>query len=508
MGEYRLRRRRVGPGPGFVAWLLCVPGLWAGLPTTPASAGVRAPLDGAGDFRFLADLPTQPTAAGTSRVDLTVRIDHSEIRPAGAPERWQRRAAVALKIAREGWIAVDTLQVFEVRGDASSSSRAVVPFELLELSANVGPGRWAVTVTSTLLGEETRTARATGILEVPDLPQSGPWIGDPEFRVRSSKVSLPHPQRLYGVLQDTLEVFYEVAGMVPGQRIGVEMSVRDPIHGGMDEQLVWLDPASDRSGFLFRLPLGSFPESVYEFAMRLAHPEPSVPRDVRAEFVVSWRMERSLQTSDDVVVEATLLLPSDELANFLRASRVAQSQRMQEFWDEHDPTPGTTVNELQERFEERVAYARRHYGEARKPGPLTARGRTYIRCGAPHEVEVEVVPANGADLDEAIERVHDSFNTPLEGVIAREQENQIDFVGLQRPLRNPSEEVVRDRLRNQARVGQEGSFELWIYRGDGEPLFEVDAVSGESLDLRFLFVDRLGIGQFDLEFSNLPNRRE
>lgn len=508
MREHPLLDRRARRGPLIAAWILGGLALVAGPLATPAPAGVRAPLEGMGDFRFLADLPTQPAGAGASRVDLTVRIDHAEIRPADAPERWQRRVAVALKIAREGWIAVDTLQVFEARGDAAVREASVIAFEVFELSAQVEPGRWAVTVTATLIGDGGATARATGVLEVPLAPASGPRLGDPEFRVRSAGISLPHPQRLYGVLQDTLEVYYEITGAEAGQRIGIEMEVSDPIHGGMDEQLVWLDPEDRRSGFLFRLPLGSFPEGVYQFAMRMAHPEVETPRETQAEFVVSWRMERSLQSSDDVRIEATLLLPSDEQADFFRLSRVAQSQRMQQFWDERDPTPGTQTNELQVLFAERVDHARRHYGEARTPGPLTARGRTYVRYGPPHEIDVEVIPADGADLDEAIERVHDSFATPLEGVIAREQENQTDLVGLKRPVRDATAEVVRDRLRNQARVGQEGSFELWIYRGDGDPLFESSAVWGESLDLRFLFVDRLGIGQFELEFSNLPNPRE
>lgn len=494
-----------GPGPllGLLLTALLV---------TPASAGVRAPLDGVGDFRFLVDLPTQPIPGGLARVDLAVRVDHSEVRPEGAPDRWQRRVAVALKIAREGQIAVDTLQVFEVRGEALTADPDRVPFDLLELSTPIGPGRWAATVTCTLLGDGNRIARASGVLEVAAPDGAQPRLGDPEFRVRSAGVSLPHPQRLYGVLQDTLEVYYELAGATPGERLGVEIAVRDPIHGGMDEQLVWLEPTQERSGHLFRLPLGSFPDGVYEFALRLAASSGAErgesPRESRADFVVSWRMARSVQEADDVLVEASLLLPSEDLEAFRRLSRAAQSQRMQDFWDEHDPTPGTTINETQERFAERVAYAHRHYGESRVPGPLTARGRTYVRYGEPLEVEVKVIPSNGADLDEAIERVHDTFTTPLEGVAAREQENKVDFVGLRRPMRVASDGVLRDRYRNQARVGQEGSFELWIYRGDGDPLFDDTGAWAENIDLRFLFVDRLGIGKYELDFSNLPNRRE
>ena len=58
---------------------------------------------------------------------------------------------------------------------------------------------------------------------------------------------------------------------------------------------------------------------------------------------------------------------------------------MQRFWDERDPTPGTSRNELYDRFLVRVAHAARFYGNGNRPGPVTDRGKTYIRFGPPHE---------------------------------------------------------------------------------------------------------------------------
>lgn len=469
-----------------------------------AAGGVRAPLAGAGDFYFVADLPTRPVEDGGRFVDLLVRIDHEQVRPDRAPDRWQRRVAVAWKLAREGVVAVDTLQVFEIQGSVLGADAQRIAFDLLEISSRVGPGRWAATITCTLLGDETQTARANGVLDVPDRAFAGVRIGDPEFRVRSGGLSLPHPERLYGVVQDTLEVYYEILGAVPGQRVAVQFAVRDPQHGGMDEQTLWIEGSGARTAHLYQLPLGSFPEGVYELGMRVLDPAGETGPETSADFVVSWRLQRSTQRSDDVLVEANLLLPSEEYERFKRFPRAAQSQRMQEFWNEHDPTPGTAANENYERFRERVAHAERFYGEARTPGPLTPRGRIYIRYGEPSEVQVQVVPADGADLEEAIERVHDTFAMPVEGVIGREQKSNL--MAIER--RGVAQEVQRDLLRNRARIGQEGSFELWIYEGNGSPLFDEWVGWSENIDLRFLFVDRLGVGRYELDFSNLPSRRE
>ena len=516
----QLRRSHEGPDLGTAvlpAGIVVLTLLFLSTGPLSAEAGLRVPLDGRGDFVFVADLPVFPTDGSGARVDLAVRIDHDQLRPTDARGAWSRRVAVELKLARQGRVPVDTTQVFEVRGGPTPDrmdDRRVVPFELLEIRTEVPEGMWAVTVNAVVLGGDVRRARAQGVLAVPSVAELS-LVSDPEFRIHGRDgLSLPHPERLYGVNQDTLEVYFEtVTAASPSEegKRGIRVTVRDPVYGGMDEELVWFEPAPGRSGHLYRLPLGSFPAGAY--LLELA-PTAEGARSVEAEFVVSWRIERALQDADEVLLEAALVLPADAYERFRKLPRAVQSQRMQEFWDRHDPTPGTAVNETQELFRERVEHARRFYGEMGRQGPLSDRGRVYVRYGEPSEIEVEVIPSGGGDLDAAIERVHDTHFIPLEGVIAREQENKTDIVGLRRPGRGGAAggavdyEVLRDRQRNQARIGEEGSFELWIYDGDGEPLFGPPVGWSEDIGLRFLFVDRLGNGTYQLDFSNLPTRIE
>ena len=187
----------------------------------------------------------------------------------------------------------------------------------------------------------------------------------------------------------------------------------DPVYGGMDQQILTLRPAGDASGALVRFPLGSFPEGNYILRLLPAWLEDVV---LEYDFSVSWRVDRAIEGQTDVELEAELLLSSDQFAVFDRLSRAARSQYMQDFWNEHDPTPGTPRNEAHERFLARVAHARRHFGEFGTPGPLTDRGRIYVQFGPPSEVSVEVMPTNGADLEEAIEAVHDTHAPDLAGI--------------------------------------------------------------------------------------------
>ena len=179
---------------------------------------------------------------------------------------------------------------------------------------------------------------------------------------------------------------------------------------------------------------------------------------------------------------------------------------MQRFWDERDPTPGTPRNELYDRFLVRVAHAARFYGDHRRPGPLTDRGKTYIRFGPPDEVEVNVLPSSGQDINAAIERVHDAFEIEVQGFNARQTVLDGDYggqdTGVETPpsVREPG--TTRDLRRNRLRIGRESSYELWSYEATGDPLFDHAPIWSEGIDLRFLFVDRMGTGEYQLDYSN------
>jgi GWxTD domain-containing protein len=58
------------------------------------------------------------------------------------------------------------------------------------------------------------------------------------------------------------------------------------------------------------------------------------------------------------------------------------------FWDNRDPTPGTTRNEFQEEHYKRLEYANKYYGrESALPGSKTDRGRVYVLLGKPEFIK-------------------------------------------------------------------------------------------------------------------------
>ena len=58
-----------------------------------------------------------------------------------------------------------------------------------------------------------------------------------------------------------------------------------------------------------------------------------------------------------------------------------------EFWEKRDPTPGTSQNELQREYYDRVKYANENFYGYRKPGWKTDMGWAYVKLGAPDSID-------------------------------------------------------------------------------------------------------------------------
>ncbi len=488
-----------------------LPGLLLLAAVSPAQAGLRSPLAGQGDFEFVADMPVFPQEGETTRVDFTLRLDHHQMRfrPAyGHP--LQAEVELRLKVAREGMVAVDTTQVYEFQAPTLEVAQSSQRFELIEIPLRIGAGNWAVTVevTDRQASREGRRRRihatANGVLRVP-VAASTPTMSDPEFRLGAADASLPNPERLYGVVQDTLDAYFEIRGTPTGVARTLEVEVLDPVYGGMDRQTLRFEGRGEVEARLYRLPLATFPEGNYVLRLRPTWIQEESPREY--EFTVVWKMGRFADAGGDLLLDAKLLFDDETLDRFQKLPRAAQTAMLADFWEGHDPTPGTSRNEVYDRFRERMAFAWRFFGESLLPGPLTDRGRTYVRLGPPKDRDVRVLPSNDDDLESAITRVHDRYQIEFEGVTAREQASKDDALGGGARATERDQIASRERRRLRGRVGSEGSFELWEYDFNGDPLFDEVENWSENIGYRFLFVDRTGDGSYRLEYSNVATRR-
>jgi len=483
------------------------------LGSRPASAGLIAPLGSDGRLPFTVDAAVFPQSDGSQRVDFAVHFLHRNLEFYTHGQGRFTDLALGLKLARQGTVAADTTIAYTIRSD-SDPARDPLRYSVLELSLRIPKGRWALTVRAQQLphfdfevwdfglvkiwepyeappiawGHDESTA--SGVLDVARWEGRGPRMSDLEFRAPSGArgQKLPNVTRMYGIAQDTLEAYLELTDAIPGQRYAIDVEIYDPVHGGLDRDILELVPEAHQAAALYRLPMGTFPAGSYRIRLT---PQWNPAMNLEAEFGVSWSMAAFLVDDRDVDVEGRLVFQMDQWDEFRSESRAGRLRMLQDFWAALDPTPGTVRNELYDQFQERLQHAERRYSAFGTHGALTDRGRVFVEFGSPADIEVEVVPLNGDQLDDTIGKVHDTYRLDRYGVAIKEQ---ISIAHL--------ELGERDSARNSARIGQEGSFELWSYKLNGDPLFSRGDLWTENVDLRFLFVDREGNGSYELEYSN------
>lgn len=93
------------------------------------------------------------------------------------------------------------------------------------------------------------------------------------------------------------------------------------------------------------------------------------------------------EDSVDAVAEVLSLYgaPKQETDVYKRDAMTLSAKRafLTQFWQKHDASKGTGLNENRVRFYQQIGYANRNFGELGRPGWKTDRGRIFARLGAP-----------------------------------------------------------------------------------------------------------------------------
>jgi GWxTD domain-containing protein len=86
--------------------------------------------------------------------------------------------------------------------------------------------------------------------------------------------------------------------------------------------------------------------------------------------------------------ETAQLVMTGEEEEIFRRLPDAESRRefIADFWKKRDPDPDTDINEFKQEFEQRIAYANKHFVEGRR-GMNTDRGRIYVYLGPPDKTD-------------------------------------------------------------------------------------------------------------------------
>lgn len=188
-------------------------------------------------------------------------------------------------------------------------------------------------------------------------------------------------------------------------------------------------------------------------------------------FQVLWEGSTWYLTEKELLEDASILLSDEQYSEFTLLDRGNKELYMENFWRVHDPTPESPVNETRAEFERRKAYVQKHYVGFRK-GKLSDRGKVFIRFGQPDEVEKQLNPQD----QEVIQNVIDREFTEEE----QESGARRDFMTID----------------NRA-------YEVWYYHLYGDPLLPEYVGPQVRREMKFIFLDQMGYGDYTLIYTNV-----
>lgn len=113
-------------------------------------------------------------------------------------------------------------------------------------------------------------------------------------------------------------------------------------------------------------------------------------KEVKSPFYVRWKSHMALLPSLAQTVETLQHIMSGDEWKELKALPIEEQETfIEQFWKERDPDPSTEVNELEEEYYSRVAFANQNFAawQGDTEGWRTDRGRIYVIYGAPTDVE-------------------------------------------------------------------------------------------------------------------------
>ncbi|MFA4948023.1 MAG: GWxTD domain-containing protein, partial [Candidatus Krumholzibacteriia bacterium] len=268
--------------------------------------------------------------------------------------------------------------------------------------------------------------------------------------------------------------------------LDVRLALTKDTGEAMEEALFKVPVKGDRSAFLRMVDLTTYSAGAYRLTVEARAPGGLFASSSK-DFSVAWELVNWQKPARDIMFEARMLFGDREFDDFARMNLGEQEAFMQGFWKKLDPTPQTAVNETFEKFTSRVRYADAHFGSFQR-GALTERGFTYIQFGPPDEIINKPLPQGQDDLSQGIEKIVNEYKIMLDGIMTQPIKDQ-------RPL------IISPERKRATRgtVGNDvGSFEVWNYSFKGDPLLPEDKGMTAKQGLRFLFLDKDGIGDYRL----------
>jgi GWxTD domain-containing protein len=348
----------------------------------PPSAGAF-PIRSPDRPRFVVDAVAFPAGGDSIRVDISWEIPYAELSFQDEEGVYRARYDFAVVILKDGRQVTGDIWERRVRTREFSRTRSVRLLAKGRQSFHLRPGKYRVEMS--LTDRTTRaTSRAHSEIEL-TVTSARFELSDLELLRYTGEGISPNPRRDVPAGEGGHVARLEIRPG-PNRPIALLVKWRYVAVGGdavvaRDTTLV---PGSDPLILDIPVPALELPPGRYRLETEVIDPETKGVERRRSELQVrltsAWLARNCREASTLLEIIAT-----DDEAKLVRDAEGEKcGQALAAYWNRHDPSPGTPVNEYRDEIFGRVEAAASLFVEPfTKPGWRTDRGRVYVRYGAP-----------------------------------------------------------------------------------------------------------------------------
>lgn len=238
---------------------------------------------------------------------------------------------------------------------------------------------------------KTFVAKKPRLSDVEFLRTAAQGTGDSSVFAKGDLIVVPSVTRDYISRADDNRLLYYLEvyrGSDSTNSVFVETTVRRRWGSMVYRDSMTIDLTSAVMRQLREMSMDSLAPGDYELELTLRGRRNKKIDKRMSGFSIAWTQDALLRHDYSSTLDLIALIAESHELKELRKLKTYQERLdgLNEFWQRHDPTPGSVENEIKREFFRRVRLANRSFMFMRRPGWRTDRGRIYIKHGEPDEI--------------------------------------------------------------------------------------------------------------------------
>ena len=365
---------------------------------------------------FDLDIVSAPTDEGTTQIDVYTAVPRHNLRFLARTGGFEASYSVTVDVyginqagVQEGLVVSRAferdvnVETYDETLDRDVEDRAIQTIEL-------PPGRYAIQV-AVEDGASGRTF-SREMARVIRQPMEGLSVSDPlvlDAYDPAKRTFEPNISAAVSTENETFTVYYEIVAAEPttleatyviternrvaerpsfGALLGLAPRQQAEL-GTPVARTETLEVPAGRTPAAFRVQTQDLQVGDYTLSVRLATIDGRTIAESEKPLSVRWMgLDSQIADIDEAISQLRYVAKEREVNAIKRAETPEEKARLfRAFWNERDPTPGTTRNERMEEYYYRVAFANERYSRFQNSGWNSDRGEVFIRFGEPDYVE-------------------------------------------------------------------------------------------------------------------------